>query len=165
MSSAFDINPVPAFAEGLDITLSPDATESKNKGGRKFFCEEGTYDAIVTKMEPYVKEGKPTKIRFEVTLVEDGVKDIKATRFFDTTGSFAWTLVAAVKAFGVVPVKGPDGTETLPLKQNFHKIVGAECKAEVKPRKYVNNNGEERTSMDLQKLFPATKKEDSSIPF
>lgn len=106
------------------------------------------------------KDGKPPRLKLEVTLVGDGVKGIRATRFFDLSGEFAWTLGKAVEAFGVKPEKNEDGTSTLKLKQNYHRIVSAPCVAQVKPRDW---NG--KTFMDIVTLKPAAKSSDSDVPF
>jgi hypothetical protein len=164
MSSAFDVTPVPAEAEGLDIDLDPNASS-----GRKYDCDEGEYPAIVTKLEKVQKEGKEPRIKIEVTLTAQAVKGIRATRFYDVSGNFAWLLEKAVEAFGVKKEQTgttPDGKPiyTLPLKSNYYNIVTKPCLATVKPRTYTNNAGQERVAMDIVQLAPAPKPESGS-PF
>lgn len=129
MSDAFSISPVPSAAEGFDIKVAPQQE-------RKFSCEEGTYNGIVTKFDKFEKPGKPMRILMEVTLLQDGVKGIRATRYFDTQPTadgrdFTWMLTNAVKAFGIVPVDG-----VLPLRENLGKIKGAQCRVLVRPREF-----------------------------
>jgi hypothetical protein len=164
MSSAFDVSPVPPQAEGLDIDLDPNTTT------RKYDCAEGTYPAIVTKLEKVQKEGKEPRIKVEVTLTAQEVKGIKATRFYDISGEYAWLLEKAVEVFGVKKEQTgttPDGKPmyTLPLKANYFKIVAQPCMATVKPRTYVNNAGQDRVAMDIVQLAAAPKQDTDEVPF
>ena len=149
MSTAFDIVPVPAEAEGLDVPFDP-ATQGGS--GKKFSCDEGTYNGIVTKLAKFQKDPtKPPRLQFEVTLTDEAVKGIRASRFYDLVGDFVWATALMAKAFGVEPING-----TLPLKEKYHSIVAQPCRVKVAPREF---NG--KTFMDVKEVFPALAKEDA----
>ncbi len=159
MSSAFDISPVPPEAEDLNIDLDEETTK-----GPKYDCAEDTYPAVVTAIQKIQKEGKAPRLKLEVRLTAPAVKGIKASRFYDLSGKYQFLLVKAAAVFGVTPVKDADGKETLPLKDNYYKIMGAECMAHVKPREFTRDDGKTMVFMDIVELKPK-EAAGSDVPF
>lgn len=160
VDSAFSIVPVPPEAEGLDAPYTP--------SDKKFSCDEGIYEAVVTAMlkvpaKPYkdkqgIDQPGKDKVKFEVVLTQDAVKGIKASRNYDLTGDFQFILEKTAAAFGVSPNKE---TKVLPLASNYHNIVAKPCRAKVKPREF---NG--KTFMEIVEILPALAKANSeAAPF
>lgn len=162
MSSAFDVTPAPAAADGLDFEYD-DSPQTE----RKFHCDAGTYNAVVKELKKFPKKDADgyDRLLLKVVLVDDGVKGIQASRFYDLGGQYAFVLEKAVEAFGITPeVTEVDGKKRkrLPLRENYTKIFGASCRVQVKPRQVGD-----RVFMDVERIFTAAPaaSDSADIPF